>query len=201
MEEAFEGEFFVGFEFEFAAGVLFLIGGEVGLEQAFGDGEGVQRDVSEGVHGDDGAGLADGVRRDLAHGGDLDVHDVARLAGLGGDDEIDEQDEEDIDHGNDRDLGSLAGDAVEAHGEGSVFDGRALADVGEVGEQGFEPGGEDLDAAGEVAVGDDAGDGDGEAEDGGVEGDGNALGDGGGVVVRSEALEDGDEAGGGAEQA
>jgi hypothetical protein len=81
------------------------------------------------------------------------------------------------------------------------FGSGALADVGEIGEQGFEARGEHLDAAGEIAVGDHAGHGDGEAEDGGVERHGDAAGDGEVVGGVAESLEDGDEAGGGAEQA
>ena len=68
--------------------------------------------------------------------------------------------------------------AVEMHGADQAFGWGFLADVGEIGEQGFQARGEHLDAAGEIAVGDDAGHGDGEAEDGGGERLGDAAGDG-----------------------
>ncbi len=71
----------------------------------------------------------------------------------------------------------------------------------EIDQQRLHAGGEALDAAGEIAVGDHAGHGDGEAEDGGVERLGDAAGDGEVVGGFAEALENGDETGGGAEQA
>ena len=48
------------------------------------------------------------VGRDFADGGDFDLEDVPGFFGLGGDDEIDEEDEEDVDHRNDRHLGAFA---------------------------------------------------------------------------------------------
>ncbi len=76
--------------------------------------------------------------------------------------------------------------------------GGLLTNVRQVREQRFKPGREHFDAAGEIAVGNHAGNCDGEAEDGGVERLGNAARDGEVVGGVAQALEDGDQAGRGA---
>ena len=60
-----ERELLVRLQFEFAAGVLFLIGGEIGFQQSFRDLERIQGDVSQRVQGDDRAGVGDGVGWDF----------------------------------------------------------------------------------------------------------------------------------------
>ncbi len=119
-KKAFEGQAAVGFQLEFPAGVLFLVGLQVGSEQALRDGEGVEGDVSGGIHGDDGARVADGFGGDFADGGQLDLEDLAGLLEGGGDDEKDQQDEQDIDHRHDGHLGPAALDAVKMHLRGRV---------------------------------------------------------------------------------
>lgn len=81
----------------------------------------------------------------------------------------------------------------------------AMEVVDGLAEEGFAAHGDGIEAAGEVAVCDDGGDGDEEAGDGAVEGFGDAACDLGGIGVgaigTAESGEDGDEADDGAEQA
>jgi hypothetical protein len=77
---------------------------------------------------------------------------------------------------------------------------RLFTSSGQACEQRFQAGGERLDAADEVAVGDDAWHGDGESENGGGEGLGDATGDGEVVRIIAKTFENQHQSRGGAEQ-